>query len=67
MPRFTAPWLRHTYATMLYLARVDVLTSKEQLGHSDVQTTLNIFTHLDGKHKRKSMDKLNIYIVGDTN
>ncbi|KAF5071792.1 Tyrosine recombinase XerC [anaerobic digester metagenome] len=67
IPRFTAHWLRHTYATMLYFAEVDVLTAKEQLGHSDVQTTLNIYTHLDGKHKRKSMDKLNSYIAGGTN
>jgi len=67
IPRFTAHWLRHTYATMLYFAEVDVLTAKEQLGHSDVQTTLNIYTHLDGKHKRKSMDKLNSYLAGGTN
>lgn len=63
IPRFTAHWLRHTFATMLYFAGVDVLTAKEQLGHSDIQTTLNIYTHLDGKYKRKSMSKLNVYIA----
>lgn len=62
IPRFTAHWLRHTFATMLYFAGVDILTAKEQLGHADIQTTLNIYTHLDSKFKRKSMDKLNSYL-----
>lgn len=62
IPHFTAHWLRHTFATMLYFAGVDVLTAKEQLGHSDIQTTLNIYTHLDGKFKRKSMNKLNDFL-----
>ena len=62
IPRFTAHWLRHTYATMLYMAGVDVLTAKELLGHSDVKTTLGIYTHLDAKYKTRSIDKLNAYL-----
>ena len=50
--------LRHTYCTMLYEAGVDVLTAKEQMGHSDVKTTLGIYTHLDSTHKQRNMDKL---------
>lgn len=63
IPRFTPHWLRHTFATMLYLAGVDVLTAKEQLGHSDIKTTLSIYTHLDQTHKRKSMSKLDEYLM----
>ena len=59
---FTAHDLRHTFATMLYFAGVDILTAKEQLGHSNVKTTMEIYTHLDRKFKRKSMDKLDDYI-----
>lgn len=66
IPRFTAHWLRHTFATILYFAGVDILTAKEQLGHADIQTTLNIYTHLDNKFKRKSMDKLNNYLSEKT-
>ena len=62
IPRFTAHWLRHTYATMLYMAGVDVLTAKELLGHTDIKTTLGIYTHLDAKFKTKSVDKLNAYL-----
>ena len=60
--RFTAHNLRHTYATMLYKAGVDVLTAKEQLGHADIKTTLNIYTHLDREYKRRTMDKLDQYL-----
>lgn len=59
---FTAHDLRHTFATMLYFSGVDILTAKEQLGHSDVKTTMNIYTHLDKKYKRRSMDKLDAYL-----
>lgn len=65
IPNITAHWLRHTFATMLYMAGVDILTAKEQLGHADVQTTLQIYTHLDKTHKRHSMDKLDAYL-GDS-
>lgn len=59
---FTAHCLRHTFASMLYKAGVDVLTAKAQLGHADVKTTLQIYTHLDSQYKRSSMDKLDGYL-----
>ena len=62
IPPITAHWLRHTFATLLYLAGVDVLTAKDQLGHSDIKTTLAIYTHLDKIYKRKSMAKLDNYL-----
>ncbi len=64
IPRFTAHWLRHTFITMLYMAGVDVLTAKEQAGHSDIKTTMAIYTHLDNKYKAKTMNKLNDYLNG---
>ena len=59
---FTAHQLRHTYATMLYDADVDVLTAKELLGHSDIKTTLAIYTHLSSLRKEKSILALNDYL-----
>lgn len=44
--RFTPHYLRHTYATILYLQGVDAVSAKQYLGHSDVQTTINIYTDL---------------------
>lgn len=65
IPPITAHWLRHTFATLLYLAGVDVLTARDQLGHADIKTTLEIYTHLDKVYKRRSMDKLSRYISGE--
>lgn len=62
IPPITAHWLRHTFATLLYLSGVDVLTARDQLGHEDVETTLRIYTHLDKVYKKRSMDKLDIYL-----
>lgn len=65
IPTFTPHQLRHTYITMLYLAGVDVLTAKQQAGHADIKTTLGIYTHLDQKHQRRNLDKLNDFLSAD--
>ena len=67
IPRFTAHWLRHTFCTMMYLAGVDILTAKNQMGHADIKTTLAIYTHLDAIHKRKSMAKLDNFLNDASN
>lgn len=64
IPPITAHWLRHTFATLLYFAGVDVMTARDQLGHADVKTTLSIYTHLDAQYKRKSMSKLDDFLDG---
>lgn len=52
----------HTYATLLYLSGVDVLTAAKLLGHSNVKTTIAIYTHLDDLMLSKSVDKLDSYL-----
>lgn len=44
--KFTPHFLRHTYATMLFLTGVDQRNAMQYLGHSDIQTTINIYTDL---------------------
>lgn len=48
---FTPHYLRHTYATLLYLQNVDVVSAKQYLGHSDIQTTVNIYTDLENNNR----------------
>ena len=60
---FTAHQLRHTYASILYMAGVDVVTAKELMGHADIQTTLEIYTHLSKTYKKKEVSKLDEYLA----
>jgi integrase len=61
-PRFTAHYLRHTYITLLYFAGVDLLTAKLQVGHADIKMMMDIYTHLDKEFKKKSMQKLDVFL-----
>jgi integrase len=38
--------LRHTYATDLFVMGVDLKTAQYLLGHADIKTTANIYTHM---------------------
>lgn len=60
---FTPHYLRHTYASILFMAGVDVMTAKELMGHADIQTTLDIYTHLSKEYKTKEISKLNEYLA----
>lgn len=55
---FTAHQLRHTYATMLYDAGVDVKSAQGFLGHADPSVTMNIYTHLSSQKKEKALEAL---------
>lgn len=54
--------LRHTYATMLYRAQIDAKTAQHLLGHSDVSTTLNIYTHIAKELDADVTAKINAYL-----
>lgn len=47
----TPHYFRHNYASLLHAAGINVLQARDWLGHADIQTTLDIYTHLD---KRKT-------------
>jgi integrase len=58
---FTPHQLRHTFASNCYLAGIDVQTCMEWMGHSNIQTTLGIYTHLSKKHKKQITNKLDMF------
>lgn len=57
-------YLRHTYATDLYYAGVDIKTCQYLLGHASIKTTMDIYTHLD-IDKSAATEKLNYYFNSD--
>lgn len=61
---YTYHCLRHTFCTLMYEAGVDVLVAMEQMGHSDVKTTLSIYTHLSNEHKTQDISKLDLMLGG---
>lgn len=55
--------LRHTFATRCVEAGVDVKALSEMLGHSSVNTTLNLYVHSSMEHKRACIDRLMNYMT----
>lgn len=49
--------LRHTFATLNIESGADIKTISELLGHSDVGTTLNIYTHATNESKANAIKK----------
>ena len=45
-----------------YLKRVQVLKVQERLGHTDVKTTMDIYTHVTKKTKASTIEKFDAYI-----
>lgn len=69
-PHFPLPihahMLRHTYATNLYRAGVDLRTAQQLLGHASIQMTANIYTHLEAADSLQVVDRLDNYFAAAT-
>jgi integrase len=60
IPDFTFHDLRHTFASRLVMAGVDLPTVKELMGHKHINMTLR-YTHLASHHKKDAVSKLENY------
>lgn len=58
-----AHMLRHTYATELYHAGVDLRTAQQLMGHASIQMTAKIYTHLEAEDTLKVVTRLNNYLA----
>jgi integrase len=57
LENFTFHDLRHTFASRLVMAGVDLPTVKELMGHKDITMTLR-YTHLSSDHKQRAVRAL---------
>lgn len=60
--RITPHMLRHTYCTNLILSGVTPMTVQKQMGHANIQVTLEIYTHITQEFKENDMNKYNEYL-----
>ena len=59
IPKIKFHGLRHTYATRLFEEGVPVKTVQALMGHSNINTTMNIYTHVTSNMKIDAAKKLN--------
>lgn len=57
LPKIGAHGFRHTHASLLFEAGVPLKEVQVRLGHADIQTTANIYTHLTDKKKEQTGNK----------
>lgn len=62
IPRITTHGLRHTHASLLFEAGANIKEVQDRLGHSDIKTTMDIYTHVTETTRNKVQDVLLNYM-----
>lgn len=62
LPHITVHGLRHTYATLAAQGGMSVKQLQAQLGHSDVQTTLNIYTSITDEQRKETASQYTSFV-----
>src|SRR5215470_18957085 len=57
-PRISWHSFRHTHATLLYANGESLKTAQALLGHSDLETTLNVYTHTISDSQRNAVERV---------
>lgn len=60
--KITTHGLRHTHCSLLFEAGATIKEVQDRLGHTDVQTTMNIYTHVTEKAKEAAAEKFAKYM-----
>lgn len=53
---------RHTHASLLFEAGASIKDVQSRLGHSDVQTTMDVYTHVSKSAKEQLANRFNDYV-----
>lgn len=63
LKKITVHGFRHTHASLLYASGVPVKDISNRLGHKDITTTLNIYTHLTEEKQKDTTELLSSYMA----
>ena len=63
LKQITPHGLRHTHASLLFSAGVEPKNISDRLGHSTVQITLDLYTHITEEQRTDTVEKLLEYMV----
>ena len=56
--------LRHAYASyVLYDAKIDIKTAQKLLGHSDAETTMDVYTHVTESRQIEGFEQINKHVT----
>lgn len=56
LPHITVHGFRHTHCSLLFEAGIEMQNVKDRLGHSDIKTTMNIYTHVTKEARSETAD-----------
>ncbi|MGM8140072.1 tyrosine-type recombinase/integrase [Enterococcus italicus] len=62
LKRITTHGFRHTHASLLFEAGAGIKEVQMRLGHADIQTTMNVYTHVTNHAREQLAEKFNTYI-----
>ncbi|MGX7026017.1 tyrosine-type recombinase/integrase [Vagococcus hydrophili] len=62
LPKITLHGFRHTHASLLFESGASIKEVQERLGHKDVKTTMNIYTHVTPEKVRETGERFAKYV-----
>ncbi|QFF98777.1 site-specific integrase [Psychrobacillus glaciei] len=62
LPSITVHGFRHTHASLLFEAEASIKDVQDRLGHTDIKTTMNVYTHVTQKMKDNTAEKFAKYV-----
>ncbi len=62
LPHITIHGFRHTHASLLFEAGVSIKEAQARLGHKNIKTTMDIYTHVTNETREKTADKFSKFM-----
>ena len=60
--KFTIHSLRHTFATRCAEAGIPIKQVQQWLGHTTLEMTLNVYTHINKEYEQQNAQKIDTYL-----